>query len=445
MRKRSWLNIVLILLFPLVSFSQTQYPNKKVGALGVHFTLHDFKSGTILKNEGLSELLIDGQYKKVGDMGPGLALSFTKGLTDNLDYMARFGIGFVSYPLPNKPLVRTGSKALTEADISLNFKLTSDRYWVSPFLSAGLGASQWSGYWGAYSPMGVGLQVNMWNETFAFIQAQYRLPLTSNTNNHLFYSIGFAGTILKKKELPPPPPPPIPTVEAPKDSDGDGIIDAEDACPTVAGLAQYKGCPDTDKDNIPDNEDKCPTVPGTAKYNGCPVPDSDNDGINDEEDECPTVAGLARYRGCPVPDRDKDGINDEEDRCPDIPGVAENGGCPVIEKSRFDGSKVIFATGSATLTSAGKKELDKGIKIVKEEYPNVNINIEGHTDNIGSSEFNQKLSLRRAESVRKYLISKGIDASRLTTTGVGEEHPIEDNKTAKGRAQNRRVVFSVSQ
>ena len=314
MRKWYALFVSFILLFPVITFSQERYPNKKSGALGVHFGLHDFQSGQILTDGGLSELLLSKQYKEVDDMGPGLALSFTKGLTDQLDYMARFGLGFVSYPLKSKPGLKTGNKALTELDISLNFKLTSDRYWVSPFISAGIGASQWSGYYGAYAPLGLGLQVNLWNESFVFIQSQYRQSLTENTSNHLFYSFGFAGTIIKKKEVPPPPPP---VIVAPLDTDGDGIVDTNDECPTVPGLPQFRGCPDSDKDGVADKEDKCPAVPGMPKYNGCPIPDTDNDGINDEEDACPTVPGLPRYKGCPVPDRDNDGVNDEEDRCPD--------------------------------------------------------------------------------------------------------------------------------
>jgi OOP family OmpA-OmpF porin len=435
---------LMAMVFPLLTIAQEKYQFKKGGALGIHFTLHDFKSGAILKNEGLSELLLSKQFSRVGDMNAGFAISFAKGLTDNIDIMPRLGVAFLKYPLPNKPNQSSGSGALVEADVNLNVKLTSDQYWVSPFISLGLGASQWKGYYGAYAPFGLGLQLNLWDETFITAQTQYRQPLSGNTNNHLFHSLGIAGNIARKKEVAPPPPP-IPTVEPPKDTDGDGIIDAEDACPTVAGLAQFKGCPDTDKDGIADNEDKCPTVAGLPKYNGCPIPDTDNDGINDEEDKCPTVAGLARYNGCPIPDRDNDGVNDEEDNCPDIAGPAENKGCPVIAKERFNGSNITFHVGSARLTPEGMKELDKGIKIVTEEYPSVNIEIAGHTDNTGKAAFNQKLSVQRANAVKAYLIKKGIDASRLTVTGFGDTMPIADNKTTTGRKQNRRVEFKLSQ
>jgi len=228
------------------------------------------------------------------------------------------------------------------------------------------------------------------------------------------------------------------------DTDGDGINDEVDKCPSVAGLAKYEGCPipDTDKDGVNDEQDKCPTVAGLPKYQGCPIPDTDKDGVNDEEDKCPTVAGLPKYQGCPIPDTDNDGVNDEEDKCPTIAGVAENGGCPVI---KFNAANVQFATGTSTLTKNAKTELNKLVPIMNSQYPDIKVSIEGHTDNTGKAESNQKLSEKRAEAVKTYLVSKGISADRLTTVGHGSEMPIEDNGTAAGKAKNRRVEFKLSQ
>jgi outer membrane protein OmpA-like peptidoglycan-associated protein len=242
----------------------------------------------------------------------------------------------------------------------------------------------------------------------------------------------------KKVTVPVPLPPP------PPDRDGDGINDINDKCPDVAGLAKYDGCPvpDTDKDGINDEQDKCPQVAGIAKYEGCPVPDTDKDGINDEEDKCPQVPGLARYQGCPVPDTDKDGINDEEDKCPTIAGTPENGGCPAIN---FKSQNIQFVSGSSTLTAGSKTELDKLVKIMNQEYPDIKIAIEGHTDNTGKPEKNQELSGKRAESVKTYLVSKKVAAERLSATGFGADQPIADNSTAAGKAKNRRVNFKVSQ
>jgi len=278
------------------------------------------------------------------------------------------------------------------------------------------------------------------------IGARYIHGLTevSKGTNLVLKNTGVQATLsyrFGKKPVPyvAPLPPPVPS-----DRDNDGITDPNDKCPDVPGIAKYDGCPipDTDKDGINDENDKCPTVPGLAKYQGCPIPDTDGDGINDELDKCPTVAGLAKYDGCPIPDTDNDGVNDEEDRCPTIPGVAENGGCPLI---KFNASNVQFASGTSTLTSASKTELNKLVPIMNTQYPDIKVTIDGHTDNTGKAETNQKLSESRSASVKKYLVSKGISADRLTTSGYGADKPVEDNKTAAGKAKNRRVEFKISQ
>lgn len=247
----------------------------------------------------------------------------------------------------------------------------------------------------------------------------------------------------KRKVAPPPPPPP------PKDTDGDGIVDSLDKCPTVPGLAKYDGCPipDTDKDGINDEEDKCPTVPGLAKYNGCPIPDTDKDGINDEEDKCPDVPGVKEYQGCPVPDRDKDGIPDDKDKCPDVPGVASQDGCPeitkeVTQKIEYAAKSIYFANNSTKLLSKSYAALNDVIKILNDNT-SVKLKIDGHTDSNGSDDYNMKLSEGRAASVKAYLVSKGVDESRLVSQGFGETMPIADNKTAAGRQKNRRVEMKL--
>jgi outer membrane protein OmpA-like peptidoglycan-associated protein len=232
------------------------------------------------------------------------------------------------------------------------------------------------------------------------------------------------------------------------DTDNDGINDEVDKCPSQAGVAKYNGCPVPDKDNdgINDDNDKCPDQAGVAKYNGCPIPDTDGDGINDDNDKCPTQAGIAKYNGCPVPDRDKDGVADEMDRCPDYAGPADNEGCPRVENAVFSSKKIQFVTGSANLTAQAKKDIKEGAKLLNSTtFANLKVEIQGHTDNVGSSESNHKLSHDRAESVKAELVKDGVSASRLTTVGFGEDMPIADNGTAEGRAKNRRVELKVSQ
>jgi len=185
-----------------------------------------------------------------------------------------------------------------------------------------------------------------------------------------------------------------------------------------------------------------------ARYQGCPTPDSDKDGITDEDDKCPTVFGVARYQGCPVPDTDGDGTNDEDDKCVTIPGPADNFGCPVIteevkKKVNTAAKNILFITGSAKLQTSSYKGLNDVILIMKDN-PAMSLAIDGHTDNVGSDELNQKLSDNRAAAVKNYLVSKGIDESRIASTGHGETMPIADNATAAGRQQNRRSEMTLS-
>ena len=201
---------------------------------------------------------------------------------------------------------------------------------------------------------------------------------------------------------------------------------------------------DSGKDGVPDNLDKCPDTPAgvTVDKDGCPL-DSDNDGVPDYLDKCPNtpVGAVVDKAGYPL-DSDKDGVPDYLDKCPDTPAgaVVDENGC-VHEKVSMT-LNVEFDTAKAVI----KKKYHNGIKKVADfikSYPGTNVVIEGHTDNVDihkEPERNIRLSLARAESVRKYLIEKfGIDASRITAVGYGPDKPIASNDTEKGRKKNRRV------
>jgi OmpA-OmpF porin, OOP family len=140
-----------------------------------------------------------------------------------------------------------------------------------------------------------------------------------------------------------------------------------------------------------------------------------------------------------VTDSDKDGVNDCLDKCPDTPkGVkVDERGCWV-----FKGEQFLFAFDSSKLEPKYASLLDDSVKILQDN-PDLKVLIEGHTDSVGTKEYNQKLSVRRAEAVRAHLVSKGIDKKRLDVKGFGLTKPIASNKTKEGRAQNRRVEFTV--
>jgi OOP family OmpA-OmpF porin len=97
-----------------------------------------------------------------------------------------------------------------------------------------------------------------------------------------------------------------------------------------------------------------------------------------------------------------------------------------------------FDFNKATLKPDGKRMVDQGVTVLKDK-PAMNVSVEGHTDSIGSDAYNQKLSLRRAGTVRDYLVSQGIDSGRIAVKGWGKTKPVADNKTEAGRAENRRV------
>lgn len=435
--------------FAQTTISPVMPSYKKRASLGLNFFLKDMITAERLERNSVAYTLDRHDWARPSEMSPGVSLSYYNGLADHVDFTAGLGATYTKYPfsVPSGVAASTTEKFLLEASAGINVKLMTDNYFINPYFHIGIGASMYKGtYFAAYMPTALGLQFNLGGGSFLHTTFNYNYKVSSLAVNNLSYSIGFSAP-LKDEVKPPvvvaPPPPPAPAPE--KDTDGDGIVDSKDKCPEVAGAAKYDGCPvpDTDGDGINDDNDKCPTVKGLPKYNGCPIPDRDKDGINDDEDKCPDVPGVARYQGCPVPDRDKDGINDEEDKCPDVPGVRENNGCPlvkeeVVKKVNTSAKNIFFQTGKATLLPKSFKALNDVVAVLNEDA-NLKLDIEGHTDITGGDKINIPLSKARAQAVYDYMVSKGISASRLSSEGFGSSQPIADNKTAAGRALNRRT------
>jgi OmpA-OmpF porin, OOP family len=248
----------------------------------------------------------------------------------------------------------------------------------------------------------------------------------------------------------------------PGDRDGDGIPDREDQCPDdpedFDGFEDEDGCPedqDTDGDGIPDSRDLCLLEPedfdGYQDADGCPEPDNDLDGIPDAADRCPNdpedFDGWQDEDGCPDPNNDGDAFPDVTDKCPNEPGPADGDGCPrVYEDVEVTTTHirirqtVHFETAKAKIRPVSFPILNTVAQVLR-DYPEIRVEVQGHTDSRGKAAYNQKLSEDRAASVRAYLIEQGIDPSRMVARGYGLTQPIESNATAAGRAANRRVEF----
>jgi OOP family OmpA-OmpF porin len=339
-----------------------------------------------------------------------------------------------------------------------------------PYLGAGVGYIDIDTDGGASHSSGLldfggGIKLFITEKLAARGDIRYIIDFDEGYNNFA-YSVGltymFGG---KAKELPPkdsdgdgvyddmdkcPDTPAGVTVDSqgcPLDSDGDGVYDYLDKCPgTPAGVTvDSNGCPlDSDGDGVYDYLDKCPRTPAgvTVDSNGCPL-DSDGDGVYDYLDKCPgTPAGApVDGDGCPL-DSDGDGVYDYLDKCPDTPkGITvDNVGCPVPIKEKVSIElRVEFAFDRAEVKSIYHEHIQKVANFL-EAYPDTIAEIDGHTDSIGTEEYNLKLSQRRAENVVVKMVEHGIALSRLRAVGYGESMPIADNNTKEGRQRNRRVV-----
>jgi len=245
-----------------------------------------------------------------------------------------------------------------------------------------------------------------------------------------------------------------------KDTDLDGVRDRDDLCfGTPAGaIVDINGCPnDSDNDGVLDGLDRCPDTPDGAVIDasGCPS-DSDGDGVLDGLDQCPdTPAGaVIDASGCPS-DSDGDGILDGLDQCPDTPSHLQTDefGCPIaitetetelLDTGMIRTSQVTFDSGSDVLQVKSFEELNNiGNTLIN--WPELSVEIGGHTDSQGSESLNLALSQKRAQAVLDYMNAQfpEINSSQYSVVGYGESLPVAGNTSAKGRARNRRVEFKV--
>ena len=316
---------------------------------------------------------------------------------------------------------------------------------------------------------GVGLKFWLTKSIGIRLDLRHYLPPSSTDESFTNDFEGLLGVSFRfgdKKEAVEPEPTPEPTPEPEIiDTDGDGLSDDKDTCPKDAeDVDQFEdtdGCPeiDNDKDGIRDPEDKCPneaeTMNGVDDEDGCPEVDSDNDGLFGSADKCPDVAedkdGYQDDDGCDDPDNDGDGVMDALDQCPaemeTRNGYKDDDGCKdEVPKAlkKFTGviKGIFFDVDRDTIKPTSYLTLRSAVRVLK-DFPEVRVEISGHTDSDGARDHNIDLSQRRAASVKQFLVDAGIDADRLTTVGAGPDQPIAANTTSKGKAQNRRIEFKL--
>jgi outer membrane protein OmpA-like peptidoglycan-associated protein len=242
------------------------------------------------------------------------------------------------------------------------------------------------------------------------------------------------------------------------DDDADQVPDTQDACPGAAethnGFQDQDGCPDVadrDGDGVADDADACPDVAEDRDQHddadGCVDPDDDTDGVLDGVDACPRAAGSADNGGCPDVDGDNDAVVDRLDGCPTTAGLPAHGGCPAPQLVVLAADRLVlrdaiyFRRGKATIERRSAKLLD-GIAALLAAHPERTlVRIGGHTDDVGDDAKNLRLSQQRADAVRAALIQRGVAEARLRATGHGETMPVAPGKSARSRAQNRRVEF----
>ena len=359
-----------------------------------------------------------GMYKFEGDedLDPGIAL----GLRLGYNFTKYLGVEAYGHWVP----AETSNKYPGGAGLKGNvfgygvegiFNLLPDSAFV-PFFAVGLGGIHYSEKDCDINDdkqdkltLGYGLGVKYFLSDNWALRADVRhiMPVKADfdspddtMHNNLLATLGLTFAFGGEKPAPPPPPP----------------------APVIL---------DSDNDGVPDNLDKCPGTPAgvAVDKDGCPL-DSDNDGVYDYLDKCP---------GTPA------GVKVDKDGCPP-PVVEEVKPQPRVEKEIIEKGrttlKVLFDTNKSVIKKGYFADVD-ALAGVMQQYPDLNVTIEGHTDNVGKDAYNKKLSQRRADAVKAYLVKKGIDANRLTAIGYGEERPIADNATKAGKAENRRVEAAV--
>lgn len=476
--------IGLLLVLMLLSIDISAQESRKSGLIGKVLVVDHFTP---------SEEKLEG----ITDLSNAFEIGYIHHFTDLISVAVPLKIG-----VARLPEIQFGDRIqMGSADAVLRLRYFSPERKLVPYVFAGAGivieANQSDPY--TQIPVGLGIDYKLGSHGYLELQAEYRTTMSDIERNNLQYGIGYHFMLGKKEAQEDVPD----DLEVMADADGDGVPDVKDKCPDLAGTVDMLGCPDSDGDGVSDLTDECPDEAGLKELMGCKdsdgdgfadikdecpdeagslngCPDMDLDGIADKEDNCPDVKGIADLGGCPenkdsdndgvldaddkcpdlsgpvmgCPDSDGDGIADRFDNCPDRAGTKASNGCPMTttvtsdittterEVLDFAMQAVEFETGSSVLKTSSLSVLDQIIDILS-RYPDHQLKISGHTDNIGDERNNLRLSEKRAKACLDYIRSQGVSDLRLSFYGYGETRPRADNDDSDGRRMNRRVEFDI--
>jgi outer membrane protein OmpA-like peptidoglycan-associated protein len=330
------------------------------------------------------------------------------------------------------------SSFLFEYKLNNNYVLKEDSY-IQPYLFLGFGTNNMNKDWNTFFPFGVGLKLKCTKWLAINLETSMKVNI-DNSFTYLQHNAGFVFNLGKQvykkngaqskvkndlKDL---------NTSSIIDTDKDGIADAQDECPFVAGISSLAGCPDTDGDGVADSKDLCPNEKGTIENNGC-LPkslDSDKDGIADNDDKCPYEAGVAQNNGCPIPVIDQ--IATEI--------VTTTKETTTFINNTTNGLELFYTVADAKLTDEHKKQLDAfALSILNTNYKKIKIN--GYTSNTGTDAINIKLSMDRAINVMNFLTSKGINIGKIGTYGYGPYSAKYNNSVPSESIKNQRVELIV--
>lgn len=512
-----YLFILCFAVFSLHTVAQTGN-HKKQSTIGFHVFYNDFNTARQIRTTSLKNVLDNKLWSKFSAMQAGLGVDYIKGLTKQTDIQVTIDGSFVDY-LFRSGATNGSSKFLLTTQATANAKMFTDKKTIVPYLAAGAGFSMYNGKTGFYLPAGVGLQLNVFNEAFVITNAQYRIALSPNVNDHFNYSVGIATALSKparKKKTPLPKVEPIKekepepvVVQIPVKNILVSVMDEATRQP-LTGVEITMTGPDGNKTTGTTDAN------GTVTFSEISATDYSVSGILNSintsaqnitaanftaegkelkinlthNDPRFTLSGTVINKatnkpegnvGVTVTNETQSSINTQQSKQADgtfniqlepnsdftVVGKKANY-LSNIEKASTKAlnrsttlylnlelnveevtatknivlSNINFATGKSVVDTRSSADLDKLIQFLKDN-PTLKLEIQGHTDNVGSLASNNALSQKRANSIVDYLVKNGIEKQRLFAKGYGPTQPITDNTSTEGKAQNRRVEMKL--